>query len=92
MIKSIFNEEEEERVIGDRLSPFLANLVMRKLDTEMKLEQQYLPRTWLKSLMTFFAKFNKNKLIVHDLISLLNNMFSSIKFMLKIEIRNNYRF
>lgn len=65
---------------------FLTNLSMSELENDIEEELQYFTRIWLTYFDDIFTILGK-KIEFDDFLSLFNNRFLSMKFMLKIEIK-----
>ena len=66
-------EQHEGTAMANPLSPFIANLFMRKFEIEIKEEFEYFPRKWLRHVDDIFAVFDTEVADMDQFVSKLNN-------------------
>lgn len=79
-INNRFFEQHEGTAMGNSLSPFLANLFMSRFECDLKKENQFFPRIWLRYVDDVFAIFDTKKSKIEEFLETLNSCFSSVKF------------
>lgn len=87
-----FYKQHSGTTMGNCLSPFIANLFMSNLESEIKKDLKYFPRVWFRYVDDIFAIFDNNKYDINKFIDDLNSRFPSIKFTHEIESNNKIPF
>ncbi|KAJ8943202.1 hypothetical protein NQ318_000683, partial [Aromia moschata] len=78
-------QQHEGTAMGNSSSPFIANLFISKLETEVKDKFEYFPRVWFRYVDDIFAVFDTKAISLDNFVAKLNNRFPTIKFTYEVE-------